>query len=307
MPPTLRSGLTSDAPCAIRAQGLTKTYGATTALDRIDLAVPEGAFYLLVGPNGAGKSSLIKILLDLVRPTAGTVSVLGRDARHDGPQVRANIGYVPERLDWGYPWLPIGALMRHHAAYFPTWDNAYAARLVTAFNVPLDRPLAKLSKGQGRRVHLALALAHRPALLLLDEPTDGLDPLMRDQTLELLADHLAETPTTVVLSTHHVPEVERLADHLGVLRNGQVRADTSRDHLTAQLRRYRIQLPNAWIEPDLLSTAILRRNGSGREVEWIALGESDAIQGAAVRAGATVVDVRALTLDEAALVLLAAA
>ncbi len=111
-------------------------------------------------------------------------------------------------------------LLKHVAAYYPTWDHPYADRLSLAFGLRLDRNVATLSKGESRRLQLVLALAHRPPVLLLDEPTDGLDPVVRSRTLSLLAEHLADTPTTILISTHHIHELESLADHVGVCGTG---------------------------------------------------------------------------------------
>ncbi len=244
---------------AVDTRGLTKRFGDQVALSDVSLQVPEGAVYLLVGPNGAGKSTTLKVLLDLVRTDQGTAEVFGINCRDRAPEVRANIGYVPERPDWGYGWMRVGRLLKHHALYYPTWDVDYAARLAQKFELRMDRKLGVLSKGQARRVHLTMALAHRPPLLLLDEPTDGLDPLMRDETLGVIADHLADSPTTVVISTHHVEEVERLADHIGVLRNGKLRAQTSRADLDAGLRRYRVEVPDAWAGVAALNGSVLSR------------------------------------------------
>jgi ABC-type Mn2+/Zn2+ transport system ATPase subunit len=186
-----------DTDLAVETRELSKTYKTIAAVTKITLQVPTGAVYLLVGPNGAGKSTTIKILLDLVAPTAGSAQVMGLDPQKHAALARANVGYVPEQLNWGYAWMRTGRLLEHHARYFPSWDWSYARTLFEAFELKLGQKLGTLSKGQGRRVHLAMALAHRPPILVLDEPTDGLDPVMRDETLGVLVDHLATTPTTV--------------------------------------------------------------------------------------------------------------
>ena len=289
---------------AVVTRGLTKRYGRETALLDLALEVPLGAVYLLVGPNGAGKSTTLRALLDLVRPDAGSAELLGLDVRAEAPRVRANVGYVPDRADWGYGWMRVGRLLAHHAAYFPTWDAGYARRLAEAFDLRLDRPLGDLSKGQARRVHLVLALAHRPPLLLLDEPTDGLDPIMRDELLGILADHLAETPTTVLLSTHHVSEVERLADHIGVLREGVLRAQLPTSELRRGLLRYRAEVPDGWAGVPTLNGAVLRRIDAPREVQWTVWGGEAEVTHHFTRAGATVRDVAPLTLHDATLALL---
>ncbi|MEO7218408.1 MAG: ABC transporter ATP-binding protein [Gemmatimonadaceae bacterium] len=293
-----------DGALAVSTSGLTKRFGDQVALNDVSLQVPMGAVYLLVGPNGAGKSTTLKILLDLFRADKGTAEVMRLDCRTRAPEVRANIGYVPERPDWGYSWMRVGRLLEHHAVYYPSWDASYASRLAQKFELRLDRKMGVLSKGQARRVHLTMALAHRPPVLLLDEPTDGLDPLMRDETLGVLADHLAETETTVVISTHHVEEVERLADHIGVLRNGELRAQMSRADLDAGLRRYSVEVPEGWAGAPSLNGTVLRRVTAPREVQWTVWGQEKEVAQQLASSGGTVREVVPLSLLDATLALL---
>lgn len=293
-----------DGDLAVETHGINKQFGDQVALSDVSLQVPVGAVYLLVGPNGAGKSTTLKILLDLMHADQGTAEVFGLDTRARAPEVRANIGYVPERPDWGYGWMRVGRLLEHHSLYYPTWDAGYAEKLAHKFELRMDRKMGVLSKGQARRVHLTMALAHRPPLLLLDEPTDGLDPLMRDETLGVLADHLGETETTVVLSTHHVEEVERLADHIAVLRSGRLRAQMSREDLDAGLRRYRVEVPENWSGVASLDGSVLRRVTGPREVQWTVWGpEADVVQKLSAASG-TVREVARLSLLDATLALL---
>ncbi len=303
MPGPLPTDLAA-AELAISTRNLSKQYKTVAALTNLALQVPHGAVYLLVGPNGAGKSTTIKVLLDLVRPSSGTANVLGLDSQDSGALVRANVGYVPEQLDWGYAWMRTGRLLEHHASYFPTWDREYASRLFSAFDLQLDQRLGTLSKGQGRRVHLAMALAHRPPLLVLDEPTDGLDPVMRDETIGVLIDHLSDSPTTVLLCTHHVSEFEQFADHVGVLRNGELRAQLPLLDLRQGLLRYRAEIPAGWSEPKLLDDASVRRTTTARDLDWIVWGKEEEITSKLTLAGATVRDVIPLNLNDAALALL---
>ena len=289
---------------AVSTSGIVKRYGSQTALRDLALQVPTSAFYLLVGPNGAGKSTTLKLLMDLLRADAGTADVLDMDTRANGPRIRANVGYVPERHEWGYGWMRVGRMLAHHARYFATWDAAYADRLARVFELKLDRRLRTLSKGEARRVHLTMALAHRPPLLLLDEPIDGLDPLMRDETLGLLAEHLSSTPTTVLLSTHHVQEVERLADHIGVLRTGELRAQMNLAELRAGLRRYRAEVPDGWNGVPSMNGAVLRRVTAPHEVEWTIWGAEADVTRTLTAAGATVRETSPLSLHEATLALL---
>jgi ABC-2 type transport system ATP-binding protein len=293
-----------DGPHAVATHGLVKRYGREAALQGIDLQVPEGSVSVLIGANGAGKSTTLRILLDLVRATAGSAEVLGMDTRARSSEVRAQIGYVPERIEWGYGWMRVGRLLEYHAAYYPTWDRGYAARLARLFDLRLDRKLGRLSKGQVRRVQLTLALAHRPPLLVLDEPTDGLDPIMRDETLAVLADHMSEAPTTMLISTHLIHDADRLADHVAMLERGRLVTQAPRDTLRRLLRRYRAQVPDDWAGAPRLNGAVAQRAGLGRDIHWLVWGEEQEVVAQLTRAGAVVHDVAPLTLEEATLALL---
>ncbi len=289
---------------AVATFGLSVRYGKHTALQGVDLRVPDGAVYVLIGSNGAGKSSTIKALLNLVAPVAGRAEVFGLDTVAGGPQVRAQVGYVPDAHEHSYQWMTCGRLMQHVAAFYPTWDHAYAERLSSVFGVLPDRKVGTLSKGEMRRLQFVLALAHRPPLLLLDEPADGLDPVVRNRAFAKLAEHLSDTPTTVVISTHHVHEVESLADHFGVLREGRLVAQMSRDDLQRTVRRYRVEVPDGWQVPSELQVAGVRRSASGREAQYTLIGEERDVTARLASTGATVRDVTSLTLEEAALAFL---
>lgn len=288
---------------AITTNELSKRYGQEIALDRIDLRVPEGAIYALVGGNGAGKSTTFRILMNLERADGGAAEVAGMDSVNRGPEVRALVGYVPERPDHPYRVLTCGALLNHAAAYYPAWDRAYADRLCRTFGLRYDRTIGALSKGDGRRLQIVVALAHRPRVLLLDEPTDGLDPVVRSRTLSLLAEHLADTPTTTLIATHQIHELESLADHLGVLRRGRLVAQIARDDLSQVVARYRVDVPPAWQVPHALHEAGVRPT-NGREAQWTLIGNRRDLIDRLTLAGAFVHDVRPLGLEESALAFL---
>ena len=296
---------TGDGTVAVETRGLAKTFGKRVALGSVDLAVPRGSVYVLVGPNGAGKTTTLRILLDLVRADGGTASVLGHDTVRDGARVRALTGYLPERQDAGYGWMKVQRLLDYHASYRSNWDAAYATELMERLEVRHHTRFGKLSKGEARRVQLVMSLAHRPPLLLLDEPTDGLDPVMRDEALSLLSSHVANTETTLVISTHLVYEVEGLGDHLGVLKDGVLQAQLDREKLRRHLRRYTLVVPESWAGAPALNQTIVRRTGTGREVAWTVWGDESEIVNHLKASGATVRDVDALTLEEAAVALLA--
>ncbi|HEX6575952.1 MAG TPA: ABC transporter ATP-binding protein [Gemmatimonadaceae bacterium] len=222
---------TNATALAVETTNLVKHYGDQVALDSVSFNVPEGSVYVLVGANGAGKSTTFKILLNLERPTSGDAKVFGLRTDANGPQARVQIGYVPEQQESPYPWMTSGRLLEYVAAYYPSWDAAYAAHLVKSLNIRTGKKSGTLSKGELRRLQLAMAMAHRPPLLLLDEPTEGLDIIARKQALSLLAEHLADSPTTVIIATHHVHEVDSLTDYVGVLKEGKLQAQMQRDEL----------------------------------------------------------------------------
>src|SRR5687768_11754099 len=281
-------GADAVATIAVSTHGLTKRYGSLVALDRVDLRVPEGAVYVLLGANGAGKSTALKVLLNVEPADSGTATVFGLDTCQRGPEVRAQAGYVPERHEAGYPWMTCGRLLQHVAAYYPAWDHSYAEQLTSALDIRRDRKIGGLSKGDTRRLQLVVALAHRPPLLLLDEPTDGLDPVVRKRVLALLAEHLADCPTTVVMTTHHIHEVESFADHVGVLRGGRLAGQMTRDELQQTVRRYRLELPDGWEAPRDLVVATPRTGRTAREVQWTVVGDERQVRERLTTSGARV-------------------
>lgn len=290
---------------AIETEGVSKRYGRRVALAGLELRIPRGAAYVLVGPNGAGKTTALRTLLDLVRADSGRARVHGHDTVREGALVRALSGYVPERQDAGYAWMTVQQLLSSHAAYRRSWDEGYATELLERLEVRDHTKFGKLSKGEARRVQLVMALAHRPPVLLLDEPTDGLDPVMRDQALSLLSDHIAERETTLLISTHLVYEVEGLGDHLGVLKEGVLTSQLDRETLRQRLRRYTMELPEGWEGPFELADRVVRRNGRGREQAWTVWGEEREVVERLGAAGASVRQAVPLTLEEAAIALLA--
>jgi ABC-2 type transport system ATP-binding protein len=300
---TIESGPATGA-CALGTHGLSKRYGGAMALDRVDLRVPEGAVYVLVGANGAGKSTSFRVLMNLVRPDSGSAEVFGMDPGRRGADVRAQVGYVPDGRDHAYPRMTCGRLLQHVAVFYPAWDAAYASHLSRAFELQPDRRVGTLSRGEARRLHLVLALAHRPPLLLLDEPTDGLDPVVRRTALALLAEHIADTPTTVLISTHQIREVESLADHVGVLRAGRLTSQMSRDEVRRTVRRYEIEVPEGWEPPPGLRMAGLRRSSTGREIRGTLVGEEREVVERLTLVGGRVREAKPLSLEDATLALL---
>jgi ABC-2 type transport system ATP-binding protein len=202
-------------PAAVKTSGLSKRYGKVTALSDCTITVPQGRISALIGPNGAGKTTLLRLLAGLAKPTAGEVEVNGSVPRQD-PAFLADIGYLAQEIPL-YRRLSAADHIRAGAHLNPRWDGESVRERLTSLNIPLGRAVGKLSGGQRAQVALALTLAKRPALLLLDEPVAALDPLARRNFLALLVDAVAADGLTVVLSSHLVADLERVCDHLIML------------------------------------------------------------------------------------------
>ena len=217
---------------AITTTGLTKCYGKTAALNDCTITVPEGRISALIGPNGAGKTTLLKLLAGLSRPTAGQVTVNGSVPRQD-PAFLAEIGYLAQEIPL-YRRLSAEDHIRAGAHLNPRWDGASVRERLTALNIPLDRPVGKLSGGQRAQVALSLILGKRPRLLLLDEPVAALDPLARRNFLGTLTDGVAVGGLTVMLSSHLVTDMERVCDHIVILSSSRVQVCGDIDDVLAE-------------------------------------------------------------------------
>jgi ABC-2 type transport system ATP-binding protein len=205
----------------IELSQLTRRFGAKTALDSVSLSLPRGAVYGLVGPNGAGKTTLIRHVLGLLKAESGSVRVFGRDPVADPVGVLSRIGYLSEEND--IPgWMSVDELLRYTRAFYPTWDDAYAEELRLAFTLDRAATIKTLSKGQKARAGLLIALAHRPELLVLDEPSSGLDPIVRRDILGAVIRTIAHEGRTVLFSSHLLDEVEAVADHVTMLDHGRI-------------------------------------------------------------------------------------
>ena len=225
---------------AIVTHALAKRFGATAALDSLDWTVPRGSITALVGPNGAGKTTTVKLLLALTRASAGGATVLGLDPWRETTDLRRRVGFVPEDRT-GFDARRVGELARAVAPLFPTWDHArFAAHLATA-RVDARTRMGALSKGQRSVVFLALAMAHAPELLLLDEPTDGLDPVAQDDLLRALLAAAAEGATVVVV-THRLADIEGVADRIALIDRGRLLLDGDIDELRTRWRVVRARL-----------------------------------------------------------------
>ena len=224
------------AEAAIITSGLTKRYGAARGIEDVTFEVERAEVFGFLGPNGAGKTTTIRTLLGLLRPTAGRASILGFDVWRDGVAARARTGFLPGEFAFdeqvtGEELLDLFADLRG------VGDRAYARSIASRFEADLSRPLGELSRGNRQKVGLVQALAHRPAVLVMDEPTAGLDPLMQEQFARLVGE-LRHEGTTVFLSSHNLAEVERMCDRVGILRAGRLAAVESVEAITGRALRH---------------------------------------------------------------------
>jgi ABC-2 type transport system ATP-binding protein len=206
---------------AIETADLTRRFRHTEAVHGLTLQVPAGSIFALIGPNGAGKTTTIKLLMNLLRPTRGSARVLGIDSRRLGPHELQRIGYVSEnqRLpDWMTP----GQLLDYCRPFYPGWDDDLRGRLQSKLGLTADTPLRTLSRGTRMKAALLSSLAYRPELIVLDEPFTGLDPLVRDELVRALLEVAGDRPRTVLISSHDIEEVERLADWIGFIDRGRL-------------------------------------------------------------------------------------
>jgi ABC-2 type transport system ATP-binding protein len=205
----------------IAISDLTRRFGEKTALSSVTLSIPRGGVYGLVGANGAGKTTLIKHILGLLRAEHGAVRVFGLDPVADPVGVLSRIGYLSELNDLP-GWMRVDELIRYSRAFYAGWDDAYAEELRQTFGLDPGTRIKSLSKGQKARMGLLIALAYRPELLVLDEPSSGLDPVVRRDILEAIIRTIADEGRTVLFSSHLLDEVERVADHVTMLNHGKV-------------------------------------------------------------------------------------
>jgi ABC-2 type transport system ATP-binding protein len=274
----------------ISINNLSKHYGNVIAVDDLNLSIEPGEVFGFIGPNGAGKTTTIRVLVGLLKPTCGNVQIFGMDCWTSGANLRNRIGYLPGDL-YLYQKMTTRNLVHYFARLRNTDTAAETNRLARQFDLDLDRPIGQLSKGNRQKAGLIQALAHRPDLLVLDEPTAGLDPLLQQEFLELMG-HVRERGQTVFLSSHLLDEVERVADQIGVINSGQLNRVGTVSELRAAARRI-IEIrfghpPAASDFTDVEGVSNIEINGT--ILKCIATGSMDALMKA--MAQHTVVDVR---------------
>jgi ABC-2 type transport system ATP-binding protein len=289
---------------AIETWDLYYRAGKSFELRELTLKVREGSIYGFLGPNGAGKTTTIKLLMGMLRAGGGQISVLGRKVPRDMSRILAEVGYVPERPHL-YPFLTIEQAINLHAAFFAGFDMPYAAELLDGFNLPREHRLSVLSKGEMGKLHMLLVLAQRPRLLILDEPTDGLDPVVRRDVLSALLDFCSQGSTTVFISSHLVHELERICDWVGVLDRGRLVAELPMHAFKSGIKRIRIENPPSLIG-DTPFVLVARETTTMDEI-WVVRGWQPPMVQWFEGTGARVKEIVDLDLEEGFVELLRAA
>lgn len=289
---------------AIELRNVTWRAGPGFALEDVSVRVPVGSIYGFLGPNGAGKTTTIRTFMGMIRPDRGEIDVLGRSVPADMKRILAGVGYVPERPHV-YPALTVAEQVRYHSSFHPLWDAGWANELLERMQLDPRRKIARMSKGETGKLLLLLALSQRPALLVLDEPTDGLDPVVRRDVLGAVLDYVSEAHATVFISSHLVHELERICDWVGVMDGGRMVAELPMQHFKNGIKRLRVSDAPARLDappfallsrqPDTVGAA---GNGRGATETWIVRDWEPPMRYWLESAGATLRDVIDLDLEE---------
>ncbi|MFT5327371.1 MAG: ABC-2 type transport system ATP-binding protein [Planctomycetaceae bacterium] len=253
---------------------LTKYYGGNRVVNGLNLTVQEGSVYALLGRNGAGKSTTIKMLMGLVHPDFGSATVLGEDAHNMSTETRAQIAWVGE----GHPlyrWMTIDGAINFAKPFYPVWHDDLVEQVIDHFKLPRKRRLYRLSNGQRAQVSLALAVASDPKLLILDDPTIGLDTVVRRDFLESMIQIIQQEGRTILFSSHILSDVDRVADHIGIMLDGVLRVDAPTERFRDAIRKVVVELPSPLAKPpECPGLASWAQIGNRLELVFVDFGEA---------------------------------
>jgi ABC-2 type transport system ATP-binding protein len=282
----------------IETKKLKKNYGGNAAVDGIDLGVERGSIHGFLGRNGSGKTTTIKMLLGLTYPTSGEARVFGMrpEDRKEGVRIRQRVGFVSE--DKGlYDCVKVGQMIAFTRSFFPNWDREMEERLIALFELPLKQSVKKLSKGMRTKLALLVALPRRADLLVLDEPTEGLDPAITEDVLQLLVG-MAAGGTTIFFSSHQLSEVEQIADHISIIESGRIVVNGVLDDLKDNYRRIHVVFEQEAPEQLLTAAGAAQFRRDARSLTVFAERDVETIVDQAYLHNAVSVDVAPVTLKE---------
>ena len=277
-------------------QNLSRSFGDKLALDCFSLQIPHGCVFGLVGENGAGKTTLLKHLLGLYSAQKGSVSVFGLNPADEPVAVLSRIGYLSEDREMP-TWMRVGELIKYRGAFFETWDASYAEELRKTFDLNAKQKVKSLSRGQLARVGLILALAHRPDLLLLDEPSSGLDPVVRRDILAAIIRTVADEGRTVLFSSHLLDEVQRVSDHVAMVNAGKLVLTAPIEEVLQTHVRLTVRFSSPRDTAPAIGSA-LSCHGEGSEWTVLCNGQREAVRKEIEAVQGEVVEEASPTLDE---------
>jgi ABC-2 type transport system ATP-binding protein len=275
---------------------VSRSFGGKAALDGVSFRATAGQVHGLVGSNGAGKTTLLKHLLGLLRASTGSVRVFGLDPVRDPAGVLGRIGYLSEERDLP-EWMSVDELLRYTQAFHPTWDAGYARELLETFALDPAKKIKELSKGMRAQAGLIAAVAHRPELLILDEPSSGLDAVVRRDILDAIVRTVADDGRTVIFSSHLLDEVERMSDHVTMIHQGRVTLSGVLDEVRGRYRRSRVHFTQRLDRPPALDTALVMEGG-GHTWSVIHSGSPEQFRRSVLACGGEVAESRDATLEE---------
>lgn len=278
----------------IEVRNVTKTFDRFRALDDLTLTVPQGAVYGLVGPNGAGKSTIIRHLTGIYRQDAGTITIDGAPV-FENPAVKSRIAYIPDDVFY-FSQATIADMMRYYRGVYPRFDAVRYEKLGEVFALDPKRPIRRLSKGMQKQAAFWLAMSMRPDVLILDEPVDGLDPVMRRQVWSLVMADVAENGTTVLVSSHNLRELEDVCDHVGIMNGGKLLLERTLSDLQDNIAKVLVALPDGTPLPEGLD--IVHQSTTGRLYTLILRGNTTELTNILSTAQPLFMDVVPLTLEE---------
>lgn len=274
----------------LEMRNVVKTFGTFRALDGLDLTVPKGAVYGLVGPNGAGKSTAIRHMLGVYRPDSGTITLDGQHV-FENVAVKERIGSIPDDVFY-FPSATLEEMRRYYRGIYPKFDDRLFDRLFEVFNLPKTTPIRRFSKGMQKQAAFHLTVCTRPEVLILDEPVDGLDPVMRRQVWSLLLSDVAQDETTVLISSHNLRELEDICDHVGIMDHGRMLLERSLEDMQGST----VKLQLVGDAPEGLD--ILHSSQSGRLSTLIVRASAEEVTARMQNSGAAYFDVLPLSLEE---------
>ncbi len=274
----------------LNMQDVTKTFGDFTALSDLSMTVPKGAVYGLVGPNGAGKSTAIRLLTGVYRPDRGSVTLEGQPV-YENPTVKSRISYIPDEIFF-FPSASLEEMRKYYKGFYPHFDDVLFERLYDVFQLPKKSPIRRFSKGMQKQAAFHLSICTRPDVLILDEPVDGLDPVMRRQVWSLILSDVAQRETTVLISSHNLRELEDICDHVGIMDKGNMLLERS----LASMQGNTVKLQMVGDAPDGLE--ILHTTASGRLNTLVVRGTPQEVQEKVAACKPAYFDVLPLSLEE---------